>query len=349
MSFLTDEERQSLEINAMILHVVGEEGFTPEPQRTVEHAPFFIARILDTDVAPVYSFTERSATRLGLEKIARGEQGFEEGTQELSYQFSQQHRTSAREGAFFIFELTTDNPRVKLYSLVKYDYREAIEQADSSSSGQNLLRRIVHAFIADKKAIQKSALVRVVDGEAEAAISAHDRVKAAPEISDYFAAFLGVERTRSDKELNEQVVQVLRKTLQDSRDILPDRDVARALRYAKGLLRDRQEIREEAVADAVLAAADNPVDEETRATLIRRVTYKMRAAKLSGLVFPPDRQVLRRPPLRRVKTTEGVVLTYPDDANALTVQRQGTPNGGEIITITTDRVVEDTLVRDSAS
>lgn len=346
MGFLTDQERQGLRIESMILHVVGEAEFTPEHARNVEHAPFFVARILDTDVAPVYSFKTESATRRMLEQMARGEQTFELGAQELSHEFSRFHGTTAREGAFFIFELATGDARLKLYSLVKYDYREAIEQAEGDD-GNSLLRRIVTAFIADKKAIQKSALIRVVDGVAEAAISTHDRIKQGSEIGDYFASFLDVERTRTDLELNETLVEVLRKTLRDSQDILPDRNVPRAFNHAKGLLHDRQEITEEAVIDAVMAAAGNPEDEETRATLLKRTTVKLRSAKLSGLVFPPDRNVLRRPRMRKIKTVEGVTVTYPDDANGVTLQRQPMDGGGERITITTDRILEDSIVPQS--
>lgn len=347
MGFLTDQERQSLRIEAMILHVVGEEDFTPEQARDVEHAPFFIGRILDTDVAPVYSFKPESATRTLLEQMARGEQPFEPGAQHLSREFSRWHGTTTREGAFFIFELAIDEPGTKLYSLVKYDYREAIEQTEGEE-GNSLLRRIVHAFIADKKAIQKSALIRIVDGQAELAISTHDRIKQGSEIGDYFASYLEVERSRSDQELNEAMVEVLRKTLKESKDVLPDRNVPRAFHHAKGLLYDRQEISEEAIADAVLAAAGNPEDENTRAALLRRTSMKLRAAKLSGLVFRPDRQVLRRPRMRRIKTVEGVTLTYPDDANGMIVQREHVEGGGERIIITTDRVEEDTIVPDSA-
>lgn len=346
MGFLTDAERQSLRIEAMILHVVGEEEFTPEPAREVgEHAPFFVRRILDIDVAAVYEFKQVAHVRDGLERIARDEVAFEHGAQELSREFSRLHGTTARDGAFFILALGVDAPQTRLYALIKYDYSEAIEQTD----GAGRLRRIVHAFIADKKAIQKSALIRVVNGCAEAAVAARDRAKSAPEIADYFATFLDVERNRSDEDLNRAAVEVLRRTIQESKELLADNDVARALRHARGVLRDRQEICDEAIVDAVLAAAGNPEDEATRDTLTRRTMQKLRAHKLAGLVFRPDRQVLRKPSMHRLRTTEGVVLMYPDDANAVTVRRARNPDGqGEVITINTDRIVEETVVPDRA-
>lgn len=346
MGFLTEDERGQLRISSMILHMVGDEEFDPQPTRAVEYANFFIARILDTDTAAVYQFKELSGSRGRLQDMASGATTFEAGAQELSREFSRQHGTTARDGAFFIFELRTNNAHVRIYSLIKYDYREAIEQSEGED-GQQRLRRIIHALIDDKKAIQKAALIRVVNGQAETMVAACDRTKPPPEIADYFATFLDVERTHSDEELNRRLVEALRKTFSDCKDLLPNYDVAAALQQAKAVLRDRQEINEEAIMDSVLAAAGHPVNDETRTLLRRRTSQKLRTHRLTGLAFPPDRQILRKPPLRRIRTTEGVTVTYPDEANAITVQRVRNAEGeGETITITTDRVVEDSVVSD---
>lgn len=346
MGFLTEEERSQLRIESMILHVVGEEEFDPQPTRLVEHSGFFIGRILDTDVAAVYQFKEASGSRDQIQNMATGITTFEAGAQALSREFSRQHGATTRDGAFFVFDLGIDDPNVRIFSLIKYDYREAIEQSDGED-GQQRLRRIIHALIDDKKAIQKSALIRVENGLAHPMVAACDRTKPAPAIADYFATFLDVERIHSDEELNRRLVEALRKIFSDCKDILPNNDVARALQHAKGVLRDRQEIDEDAVAAAVLAAAGHPTNEETRGLLRRRTAQKLRVHRLNGLAFPPDRQVLRKPPMRRIRTTEGVTLTYPDEINSVTVQRvRNTQGEGEIITITTDRIVEDSVVSD---
>lgn len=348
MSFFTDAERRSLRIGAMILHVVsGEEEFVAESERPVEHEGFFIPRILDTDVSAAYSFNEASNTKASLERIARGQDSFETGAQELSRQFALWHRSAAVvDGAFFIFSLTLDDPNTRIFSLIKYDYRDVIEQTEEE--GEPRLRRIVHAFIDDKKAIQKSALVRISNGEAEILISAHDRVRQAPEIAEYFASYLDVTRSRNDDELNRAVVEVITKTLKESKDVLPQQDVAQALRHAKAVLRDRQQIDEAAIEEAVMAAAGNPAEETTRATLQKRTEKEIRRAKLTGLAFRPDPQILRHPPLRRLKTIEGVTITYPDESAVVTVQRGANPNGGATITIQTDRIEEETVVSDRA-
>lgn len=348
MGFLTELERAQLRIESMILHVVSDADFDPQPTAVVEHANFFISRILETDMAAVYQFKDVSGSRDQLQHIATGTQSFEAGAQNLSREFSRQHGATTRDGAFFIFDLRTDDHDVRIYSLIKYDYREAIEQSEGDD-GQQHLRRIIHAFVDDKKAIQKAALIRVVGGQAEQMVATLDRTKKAPEIADYFATFLDVERTRRDDELNRLLVEALRQTFSDSKDLLPNKDVATALQQAKGTLRDRQHIDEEAIFDAVLAAAGHPTDEETKKLLRRRVTQKLRTKRLAGLTFPPDRQVLRKPPMRKIRTTEGVTVTYPDETNAVTVSRTPHLSGsGEVITITTSCVVEDTIVSDRA-
>jgi hypothetical protein len=127
MSFLTDAELASLRIKKMILHVVGgKEAFQPQPAiEGVEHIDFFLARIQDAAVSGVHRFEEKSGTKELLQQIAVGTMTFEEGAQELSRRFSNDHVGTSRNGAFFVFELETDDPNVTFFSLIKYDYAEA--------------------------------------------------------------------------------------------------------------------------------------------------------------------------------------------------------------------------------
>lgn len=344
MGFFTEGETNQLRITNMILHVVGGDEFTAEPVRQVEHEEFFIARIFDTDADAIYSFRETSPTKAQLEKIAIGVETFERGTQSLSATFSRWHANSSRDGALFIFELSGDDKNTKLYSMIKYDYSEAIEQATPEEGG--LLRRIVHAFVADKKAIQKSSLIRVVNGVADTLVSARDRMKKAPEIVDYFANFLDVERTMSDQELNLKVVTLLRETLSLFKDDLPT-TIPAAFSIAKNALAQRREINEEAIIDAVLFAAGSPEDERVITKIQNATRRKIRSAKIENLVFPADQLILGRPPMRRIRTTEGVTVLYPDDAG-MTVTRSPKANGGELISIDTKSVTEDKLVSDNS-
>lgn len=346
MSFLTDEEYKDLKISNMILHVVGDGNFVAEHKREIEHEDFFIERIKDTDKDAVYSFQDASLTKSGLEEIASGAVSFERGAQALSRSFSQSHVGGSKDGAFFVFELTCGDVGKKIYSLIKYDYREVIEQAAAKDGG--LLRKIVQAFIGDKKAIQKAAIIRVINGVAELQISTLDRARSSPELSDYYAKFLDVTRTRSDEELSSAVKEALRQTFTACKKLLPEENVARAISHAIGGLRDRPKINEDAIIDAVLAAAGMPEDEETIVKLQHQTRKTIKKMRLDGLEFKPDKKILNKPSLRRVKTTEGVTLTYPDGVGAAVV-REKLEDGGEKMTVTTRKVVEDKVLRDSTS
>lgn len=71
MSFFTPDEAKALAIVRMDFQVVGAGEFAPRPKMTeVEYADFFLARILDVDVAPVYTLREDSKTKATLEAMA---------------------------------------------------------------------------------------------------------------------------------------------------------------------------------------------------------------------------------------------------------------------------------------
>lgn len=349
MAFLSDDESASLTIRRMIMHVVGEGDFEPASEiDDIEEEGFFLDRIRDVDVDAVYSFDAGSVTRRTIGDMAAGRMTFEEGGQALARDFARFHTARRpREGVFFVFELGVDAVGVDLYALIKYDYSEAIEQVDGDGGAH--LRRIVQALIGDKKAIQKSCLVRVRAEQVEDSISAHDRMKSGSDIGDYFASFLEAKRERSDNDLNRAAAEVVREVLTKHRDALPGRDVPRALREAKAALRARQQIDEEAIQEAVLAAAGDPEREEVRNALIRTVGQRAKARKLQGLQFRSDRQVWRRPNLTELKTREGVLVRYPDDLAGASVFREPRADGGETIRVETRAVVEVAVVKEGPS
>jgi hypothetical protein len=325
----------------MILHVVGGEGFTPEPARAIEHESFFLSRIFDLDSTPVYGFNESSGTKARVEQMALGKMGFESGSQALSQEFSRLHIGATKDGALFIFELSTESNASTIYALIKYDYSEAIEQTVSDNG--SLLRKIVTAFIADKKAIQKAALIRVTNGLADTGLATRDRAKAQPDIGDYFAAFLDAKRELSNEELTERAKGVIRAAITELKDELSI-PVTKAYSGALEALRGRPQIDDEALIDAVLSVAGDEPSEEIVNKIRAVTTRKMKSLKLSGVVFKPHKPTLGRPPVHRVRTVEGVTITYPDQLGSNTIKREPTEKGGEVITIRTQKITEEEIV-----
>ncbi|MGD1036000.1 MAG: hypothetical protein ABR878_02165 [Roseiarcus sp.] len=346
MSFLTDAEASSLRIARMSLHIVSDEEFKPEPELAIEHDDFLLDRIREIAPASIYRFEDVSATRDTVEAIATRKVGFEKGAQTLAREFCRFHRGNTRDGAFFVFELGVDDESVRLYALMKYDYGQALELL--KREGAAGLRRIVEAFVDDKSAIQKSALVRVVSGAAEASISTRDRMgRPAPQLTDYFIRYLQVVRDRTDSELTTAVKDVVRTTLEDHRELLPSGGVAPAVSRALEVLRNAETVTEDVVNRAVWVGAGQPADDHVRDSLKKSVGRLVKRKRLAGVVFPPDGGQLGRPITRLVRTEEGVTIQYNTGLEGQAVRKTERSDGATQFIITTRRYTDAVLPESS--
>lgn len=342
MSFLSDAEASSLRLARMSLHIVSNEDFEPEPELPIEHDDFLLERIRDIASASVYRFDEISNTRDVIEAIAARSVGFEEGAQKLAREFCRFHRGTTRDGAFFVFELGVDDENVRLYALMKYDYGQALELV--KREGGAGLRRIVEAFVGDKAAIQKSALVRVIGGVAEAPVSTRDRMgRPTPELTDYFAQYLQVVRDRSDGELTTAVKEVVRTSLEDNREFLPAGGVAPAVSRALEVLRNTDTVNEEVINQAVWVGAGQPADDEVKEHLKKSVGRLVKRKRLAGVSFPPDGSQLGRPVTRRIRTEEGVTIEYNTGLEGEAVRKVDTPDGTTQFIVTTRKFTDAVL------
>lgn len=343
MSFLSDAEQQNLKIEKMIVHVVDpQKAFLPKDELPVkgDHVGFFEARIIDVAVSAVHAFGLGSAVKARLEDIATGRVAFQMGAQEISRMFVEEHKGSSSPGAFFVFQLTAGDPAVKFYSLIKYDYREAVEL--ESANGKTTLRQIVQAFVTEQRAIQKSALIRVENGTAHELVSAFDRMERAPDLTGYFKRFLTVERNRTDTELSDDLIAAVRETLVANRASLPQEDVAGALREVRRNLAARAEVDNNAVRESIIVAAGD-LPEARLADIDASLSKSLKAKKLGGVTFKPDPEKLTKSARVRLRTAEDVIVVYPHDQEGITVERSFDKEAGatKIVVTTQKKLIED--------
>lgn len=345
MGFLAEAELDCLRIVNAALHIVGENEFVPHPPSQLEEDEFLRSQIRKTNIDANFRFSETSSTLDQIERIARCEDDFNTGAQNLSKAFAKLHSKTSIDGAFFIFELATDDDRVKIFSLIKFDYEKALEQV--GGSGETRFRLITRAIVAGKRAVQKSALIKVVDGKANSSLSAYDRIKSNTNIGDYFAKYLDASQERSDEQLTKEVVKLVLETLTECSSLLPGNDVKAAFNRAKAHLADRT-IDDDATLDAILSGADHPDDERKINRFEQCLRRKLKSFKLEGLSFKPNRTILRRPSYQRLETCEGVNILYREGAPAETIHREPTDEGGEIITICTKKVTNVRVLPENA-
>ncbi|WP_312320187.1 nucleoid-associated protein [Stenotrophomonas sp.] len=331
----------------MNYQIVGEDEFVPRrAMATVEFEQFFLARISDMDASSLFKFAPQSGVRETVQRIAANRTQFSQGGAQLARDFHGRHVGQSSAGAFFFFELHVADESVRLYSMLKYDYREVLAPSRANSSRQ--LRKIVEAFVQDKRALQKSCLIRVRDGVAEEEISARDRNGKSPDITDFFSAFLSVQRSRDDTELNHQVYQAVTEVLKSHQEHLPDSDLSQALNVVRERLRTASVISNATALDALLVAAGRPADPQISESLEQALVRSMKRRKVSGLEFAPDENVLKRSVRKKLATKEGVHLDYPQYLEGSRVKKEALPSGGLKITITTDRLEVDKVVAETA-
>ena len=343
MSFFSDAESQQLTIQRMSLHIVGGgEEFVPRGELQVVHDQFLLGVLRSIASDAVHTFNEISTTRQSIERIATGDLAFPEGAQALAHQFHQLHDNGrTTEGAFFVFELTVENPEVRFYALVKYDYRAVLEL--TQDDGVATLREIVEALVNDKSAVQKAAIVRTNAGAAADELSTLDRMsRRKPDLTDYFQRYLEVKRSRSDEELTKEARGVVTEALRASKDH-HGQPIPQGVARGIAVLRDAPTITEEVIRNAVWAGAGHPDDDAVRNEINRITQREISRRRLSECEFPTERRALPRAVKRRIKTVEGVSIEFDSDLEGRVVQ-MAHADGTTTITIETQEITQDDVV-----
>ena len=343
MSFLSDTEIAGLNVDRMIIHLVGKQvAFRAESETPVQQQEFFQSRIIEHAASSVHKFTEHSLLRPIIEEMASRKIGFEAGGQKLAHLFWHDHTSRNVAGAFFVFELSTGVDGDILYALIKYDYKAVVEL--SQNKGQNVLREIVQAFVKDRRAVQKFCLIRYSKGKVEDTVSATDRMAESPDLTDYFQNYLGIHRARSTAELSTRLNEAMRAALNNLKSHIPDGAVGPALARAKQALGARAVVTNDDVVDAILHAAGRPVDEKVISQIGKVTRGKLKVANLTDVDFKPDAKVLQVQPARKVKTAEGVKIEFPEEELGRSVTHEHSDKGDVFIIRTKHDLVEDDTI-----
>lgn len=338
-----EQGEDALHIRAMSLHVVGTEEFIPEAEfATITQEEFFLKRIVENDADAIFSFTEFSDVKLLVGQIVVGNLTFEAGAQKLAHDFAKTHVATSKEGAFFVIDLDADDGS-RFFCLIKYDYSEAVERQDID--GKSSLRKIIQAFVTDKRAVQKICIVQVKNGAVVSDVAARDRMKVAPELSDYFYRFLGVARERTNAQLTTAVLDVSRRVLYEFKAHLGDRSVAIAMAEVEKALRLSQMVDEDAMGGILFGVLGHPEDEKVHSSIEKSIHRKFESARLHGIGFKPDSTALKAPKSIQLETGEGVIIKYSQRTGEALVKRSKKANGGEVITIDTDGAVKETITK----
>ena len=337
MAFLSDDERNTLQITKAIFHVVG-----PQDADFVSldvafdagtHAEFFIDRIFATSRGMTCDFREESRVLAALQRIESDADAFVAESQDLARAFASAHHVNAKKGVFFLFALSSSSG--VLYAMLKLDHEAVLTYRLRREHGLTSAQidAIVDTFVRSADALQKGAIVRMRGGVNELVVHDHANKRG---ISVYFEEFLGSHRRFSDADLTAKVVSIAVQVATDHETELTP-DVRRNVRTRIFGAADSAAAfgpDEPAFVSAAFGALpeDSPIAASFRSEL--------KKAGIEHERFTLDPASTPRPTRRRLLTQENVEIRYPATFRDR-IEFRTRDDGGVDIIIPTSRILED--------
>lgn len=331
MSFIFEEELDSISIERFIFHIVQKNEDDPillEETPIGEFEEFFLERIKDTMKGNKFEFVEDSNTHRLLKEIHNSPDCFISNSKKLARDFHANRSRSIKPGVFFVIELLSESR--KLYSLIKYDHEQVLTYNVEKDS-KAVLMEISNSFTKSKDSLHKSALISVDENGGDLIVI--DRT-VSYDITKFFRAFLNVKRKYSEKEMTSVVNEAIIDTVRKHRDELP-REVTSKIRTDSFTTIENTEIFDsEQFFNKVLGSHGN---EKIKKTFDKILKDK----HLEGESFKFDSKGLKKPKERKLKTKEGVKIHYGESAEDTVNIKYGKESEPTIITIKTIKLTEE--------
>lgn len=312
LAFFPEEHRNNLQIDRMVFHIVGPNENDCIHLEEIDpgiHSDFFIERILSVESGARYQFSDVSATRSRLNRIADDGALFQEQSEALADDFQRKHGGSAAAGAFLIFVLSCNGEQS--FALLKYDDETVVAYAVQDGDGDRkrvTLDALEKTFVKNRDALQKSALIKLTDDGGELIVS--DRQNA-PKVARYFEGFLDAIREHSDAELTNKLVNVTRNLIRNNKDIVPENVFKEVYQRTYNAVSTGGNIdgeNQKAFLDTVFGGA-LPDDHE----ILPKYYAALRRERIDGVPMQLNHESVNPPRQRRYRTQHGISIKAPVD------------------------------------
>ncbi len=314
MAFFDQDQISALRIKKMVFHLVGpkDEDFVRLEAIDPEgYSGFFIERICAVNLGTPYKFSDASATRERLNRIAGDPNAFQVESEKLAEDFQRAHAGSAAKGAmlFFLLELNT----TAAFAILKYDDETVLSY--DLTEGENGRKRaslnsIDRTFVQNRNALQKSALISLHDHGGDLMIRDRQNQQ---KIARYYENFLGAHRVHQDAQLTAKFVDVVRNIIRQNKDSVPEEVYKNATRKtyeaaaAGGQIDGDNQKNFLSTVIGRLLPDDDP--------LVRKFYNALRAERIEGIPINLDPSEVRRPSLIRYKTRNNIQIRVPGEVD----------------------------------
>lgn len=322
----------------MIFHVVGktlEDPVILEEIAPLQEAEFFLDRVKSAAGGNLFAFREASETEHKLRSIRANPALFGEVSAALARDFHGRHKSQMSDGALFLFDLSAGRD-TRFFAIIKYDNEDVVRYTlEAHGERQRVsLERFAQSFVKKREAMQKVALIRLKDVGGDIAV--YDRSNRF-HISDYFEGFLRAQRVNEAAKNTEKLVEALKRTFIDQKVNLSPEIKARGLNGMYDALRQIHEFDPDNL-DGPVTAIFGQQDE--RSPVLRALKKSLRNEGIAEEAFEIVPDNIRKPAKRRIKTLEGMTISY-DEAYQDLIEERPSADGRTQIVITTQRIVEN--------
>jgi hypothetical protein len=325
-SHLSATELQSLRLTRLIFHV-----WNPlqDPVLTLldaevgldsgSYGPFFEERLRAASRGTQFVFVgEHRPTFVLCKSLVEQQTEFVHISKQLAEAFSSHHRGRQMAPGVIIVALaqvTTDNGTpLPLVFVLKVDHRPVLTYRLSQGSGdvRAQIRHVMDALVEDKAAVQRSALIDVSNHFAWDVLAAERNEGAAPELRQFFRAFLSVEPREEASVLTRRAISSVGEWAKSlSEEHRPEGESwARYRERAMQYMFNHADYDSEEFISAVVRD-DSP---ERRQSAMDALREKLREKGVDGQVFPTrPKSVAVAERRTRLVTDVGVQIIYEGD------------------------------------
>lgn len=350
MSFIGPEDAvATLTIERMIFHIVGPQFAEPDLLAEIDdlspYADFFVERLTATLKGSVYLFNHVSSVRDLVASTLTDPEKFVPASEDMARRFQDYYKQDKRLAPgvlmFFLFRLGT----ARMAAIVKFDDKRVIAYRTVLKDGKKHpeLQNILHTFIQERSALQKSAVIKIEDVGGR--LVCIDRNGEHGDLTDRFRQFLDARREMTHSDMTKRIYDAVLETGRQCAGEL-SKEVKAQLRFRAREVLEKlggydPEKRAELV-NAIFGAVSDKVHQAFG-----------RALGSKKVLDEPVRFDVSKLPkgTRRIKETiEGVQVIYtPEDEANGTVTFPPAPGGKKRILIETTEFIKDDMLDDKGS
>lgn len=339
-SHLSAAELETLRLTSVIFHVWNP---VQDPVLTLldvevslgsgTYGPFFEERLRAASRGTQFKFSgEHRPTYELCRRLIEETVDFVPISKELAAAFSSHHRGRQMAAGVIIIalaEVATPQGPLPLVFILKLDHRPVLTYSLTKGSGdvRAQIAHVLDALVEDKAAVQRSALIDVSEHFLWDVLAAERNEGAAPELRQFFKAFLSVEPREDASVLTRRAVSVVSTWARSlSSDDMPEGEVPAEYRgRAVQFMLDHAEFDSDAFIDMVVRDQDH----ERRERIKTALREQLRESGIEGQVFQTRPQSVPAAERRtKMVTDAGVQIIFEGDRATHRVEVLDDPEHG---------------------